>query len=55
MADYQDATSKKGSSNYKCPKCGKRNHTETQVMTRASDEATSIKCVCLECTNTFWG
>ena len=54
IIDHLNVVDKKGSSNYKCPKCGKRNHTENQVMTRAGDEATSIKCVCLECINTFW-
>ena len=54
IVDHLNVVDRKGSSNYKCPKCGKRNHTENQVMTRAGDEATSIKCVCLECTNTFW-
>lgn len=54
LIESQSSDDKKGSSNYRCPKCGKRNHTEVQVMTRAGDEATSIKCVCLECMNTFW-
>ena len=44
----------RGCSNYKCPKCKARNHTEVQVMLRASDEATAIKCTCIECNTIFW-
>ena len=44
----------RGCTNYRCPKCKARNHTEVQVMLRASDEATAIKCTCIECNTIFW-
>ena len=34
---------------YICPKCGKREHTYKEVMTRALDEPKTVKCECLVC------
>ncbi len=45
----------KASQLYKCPHCGARRCTYTQVQTRAIDEAADIFCVCLDCGRAFKG
>jgi DNA-directed RNA polymerase subunit M/transcription elongation factor TFIIS len=38
---------------YNCPRCKAKDHTYKEIVTRASDEPRSVKCVCLICNFKF--
>lgn len=40
---------------FRCPKCGKRDHTYRQIQMRSADEPATIMCTCNVCGNNFEG